>query len=44
MGELSSERQALEGAPGTRQTLEALRDPIRPETHSLTQWWGTCRT
>ena len=32
MGELSSGRQALEGAslaPGTRQTLEALRDPIR---------------
>ena len=31
-GELSSGRQALEGAslaPGTRQTLEALRDPIR---------------
>ena len=32
MGELSSGRQALEGAslaPGTRQTLEALRDPNR---------------
>ena len=32
MGELSSGRQALEGAslaPGTRRTLEALRDPIR---------------
>ena len=32
MGELSSGRQALEGAsvaPGTQQTLEALRDPVR---------------
>ena len=32
MGEISSGRQALEGTfltPGTQQTLEALRDPIR---------------
>ena len=37
MGELSSGRQALQGAslaPGTRQTLEALRDPIRRPPHS----------